>query len=197
MNPNKIIKFLKTLSWKRVLTSLGGFLIGFIIFLWLGTVVGFDNLEKTVEDAGALATIVYLMAVSSVFVFAPLSANLIYVSGGFLFGTVPGFFLTWVGVLIGSTLNFFIARTLGRKAVSWLLGEDTMIQVDRFTNRISDRHRLIFITLFTPFASDFMSYAIGLTTMKYYAYLRVIFITQGLYLGLLMFGIIDLLSELV
>lgn len=197
MHPNKIINFLKTLSWKRVLTSLGGFFIGLILFLWLGTVVGFDNMEKTVEDAGALAPIVYVLAVSSVFVFAPLSANLIYVSGGFLFGAIPGFFLTWLSVLIGSTLNFFIARTLGRKAVSWLLGEETMIQVDRFTSRISDRHRLVFITLFTPFASDFMSYAIGLTTMQYAAYLRVIFVTQALYLSLLMFGIIDLLREVI
>lgn len=197
MNPKVILKFLKTLSWKRVLTSLGGFLIGLIIFIWLGSVIGFDNLEQTVEDAGVLAPIVYIVSVASVFVFAPLSANLIYVSGGFLFGGVVGFFLTWAGVLLGSTLNFFIARTLGRKAVSWLLGEETMVQVDRFTSRISDRHRLVFITLFTPFASDFMSYAIGLTTMRYVAYLRVIFVTQALYLGLLMFGIIDLLRELV
>lgn len=195
MNPKTILKFLKTLSWKRVMTSLGGFLIGLTLFLWLGSTIGFENVEQTVEDAGVLAPIVYIVSVASVFVFAPLSANLLYVSGGFLFGGIAGFFLTWAGVLFGSTLNFFIARTLGRKAVSWLLGKDTMLQVDGFINRISDKHRLIFITMFTPFASDFMSYAIGLTQMKYYAYLRIIVVTQALYLSILMFGIIDLLRE--
>ena len=54
-------------------------------------------------------------------VLAPIPSNLTAAAGGLLFGTWPAFFLTYGAVMAGSLLVFWLARTLGRDFVDWVV----------------------------------------------------------------------------
>ncbi len=74
-----------------------------------------ERLQRVVESSGSLAPAVFVLLLVAQAVLAPLPAPAMAAAGGYLFGTAAGFFLTWVGALLGGTLSFGISRLFGRR----------------------------------------------------------------------------------
>ena len=121
------------------------------------------------SSAGAWAPAVFVLLLVVQAVLAPLPAPAVATVGGYLFGTVPGFVLTWLGVLAGGVLCFVLSRALGRRFVerSTRLGE-----LDRYV----EEHGAItiFILRLIPLISfDAVSYVAGLTGISFWRFLIV------------------------
>ena len=76
-----------------------------------------ERIQRLVEGAGILAPTVYLALLVVQAVVAPLPAPAVAMAGGYTFGTLEGFLLTWSGALLGGVLSFGISRLFGR--ASW------------------------------------------------------------------------------
>jgi uncharacterized membrane protein YdjX (TVP38/TMEM64 family) len=124
---------------------------------------------------GNLAIVVSftLMVIQSIV--APIPAFLITLSNAAIFGWWQGAILSWSSAMAGAALCFFIARVLGRDAVEKLTSKGAMESVDVFFEKYG-KHTIVVCRLL-PFVSfDFVSYAAGLTNMRFWSF----FIATGL-----------------
>ena len=102
-------------------------------------------------------------------VVAPLPAFLITFANAGLFGWIPGAILSWSSAMAGAALCFFIAKYFGREVVEKLTSKAALNSVDGFFNRYGKY--AILIARLLPFVSfDIVSYAAGLTSMKFWPF---------------------------
>ena len=137
----------------------------------LDTAVVIDYLRSF----GKLAIVVSFTLMVLQSIAAPIPAFLITLSNAAIFGWWQGAILSWSSAMTGAALCFFIARVLGRDAVEKLTSKGAMESIDVFFERYG-KYTIVICRLL-PFVSfDFVSYAAGLTNMKFWAF----FIATGL-----------------
>lgn len=102
---------------------------------------------------------------------APIPAFLLTFANGMLFGWFWGAALSWSSAMAGAALCFGIARVLGRPAVERLAGGSAvLVSTDRFFDRFGTHS--ILVARLLPFVSfDVVSYAAGLTPMRFSRFL--------------------------
>jgi uncharacterized membrane protein YdjX (TVP38/TMEM64 family) len=135
--------------------------------------IGLERIQTTVEQAGPLAPLLYIGVRAATFIAAPLSSGPIQFAAGILFGLVPGTLYSLMGEVLGGSANFWIARLLGRPVVQRLVGEGGMARIERFYHQAGEVWTLVYARLFFFAFYDFISYAAGLTPVKYGQYLVV------------------------
>ncbi len=102
-------------------------------------------------------------------VVAPLPAFLITFANAGLFGWIPGAILSWSSAMAGAALCFFIAKYFGREVVEKLTSKTALESIDGFFTRYGKY--AILIARLLPFVSfDIVSYAAGLTSMKFWPF---------------------------
>lgn len=127
--------------------------------------INMDRVLTFIEEEGAFSIVIYLL----IFVIKPfliiIPTNLIAIMGGTLFGPIKGFLLTMVGFFITGTIAFYISRLLGRDFVEGLLGKK-FIKLDK--NMEEKGFKILFFLRLPPVIPfDPLSYACGLTKIKY------------------------------
>ena len=121
----------------------------------------------------AVAISFFLMIFQSVA--APLPAFVITLANANLFGWVKGAILSWSSAMAGAALCFYIARVLGRDTAERLTSKAGLESINTFFERYGTHS--ILIARLLPFISfDLVSYAAGLTSMKFWPF----FIATGL-----------------
>ena len=124
---------------------------------------------------GKLAIVVSFTLMILQSIAAPIPAFLITLSNAAIFGWWQGAILSWSSAMAGAALCFFIARVLGRDVVEKLTSKGAMESVDVFFEKYGNR--TIVVCRLLPFVSfDFVSYAAGLTNMRFWSF----FIATGL-----------------
>ena len=140
--------------------------------------LGSLNLESVIElirGYGAYAAVIsfFLMILQSIL--SPIPALLITLSNAAVFGWWKGALLSFWSSMVGASLCFYIARTLGRDVVEKITTKTGLAKVDEFFERYGKNSILICRLL--PFVSfDIVSYAAGLTPIKFWDF----FIATGL-----------------
>lgn len=135
--------------------------------------IGLERIQTAVEQAGPLAPLLYILVRAATFIAAPLSSGPIQFAAGILFGLWPGTLYSLIGETLGGSANFWIARLLGRPVVRRLVGEGGMARIERFYHQSGEVWTLVYARLFLFAFYDFISYAAGLTPLKYRQYALV------------------------
>ena len=160
--------------WPRVLIGVGALcgvvlvlaLTGWGEFLW-EVFSDRERVQRILDRAGTLAPLLYVGFLIVQAVVAPLPAPAVAMAGGYGFGVVEGFFLTWAGALAGGVISFGISRLFGRGLV---VGSGRAGRLDRFV----EEHGavLIFVLRLIPLVSfDAISYAAGLSGIRFRSFL--------------------------
>ncbi len=135
----------------------------------------FAVVKDFVESYGpyAMAVSVLLMIFQSLM--APLPAFLITFANANLFGWWQGAILSWSSAMAGAALCFWLAKVLGREVVEKITSKTGLEQIDVFFEKYGKQS--ILIARLLPFMSfDIVSYAAGLTSMKFWPF----FIATGI-----------------
>ncbi|TCS77891.1 TVP38/TMEM64 family protein [Muricomes intestini] len=126
----------------------------------------FTVVSEFVASYGAYAAVISFVLMLLQSVAAPLPAFLITFANANLFGWWKGALLSWSSAMAGAALCFFIARILGRDAVTKLTSKGGLEQIDKFFEKHGKN--TILICRLLPFISfDLVSYAAGLTSMSF------------------------------
>ncbi|CEP90399.1 DedA family protein [[Clostridium] sordellii] len=134
-----------------------------------------DMLKKYILSFGMWAPTVSFILMIFQSVIAPIPAFIITFANAGLFGWINGAILSWTSSMVGATLCFYIARFLGRDVVIKLTSNEGLNKVDKFFGKYGNY--AILIARLLPFISfDIVSYAAGLTSMKFSAF----FIATGI-----------------
>jgi uncharacterized membrane protein YdjX (TVP38/TMEM64 family) len=96
--------------------------------------------------------------------FAPIPGDATGFLGGYMFGAWNGFFLSTIGLTLGSMLNFFIGRYLGEHFIRRWVNCDTY---DKYNELVQYKGILvIFIFFLVPgFPKDYLCLFLGLTNL--------------------------------
>lgn len=124
-----------------------------------------------VKKAGIFAPLVYVALLSIPSIIAPLSGSPILIAGYILFEEKIIFF-SYLATLIPAIINFYIAKKWGRPLVTKIIGKDDMEKVDKFVQGYG-LGSLVFLRVFVGYLHDFISYAYGLTKMKFLPFIIV------------------------
>ncbi|QCD53142.1 TVP38/TMEM64 family protein [Campylobacter sp. RM16192] len=109
----------------------------------------------------------FLMVLQSIM--APVPAFLITLSNAMIFGWVWGAVLSWSSAMAGAVLCFYIARILGRDVVEKITGKKALEATDEFFIKYG-KHTIMVCRLL-PFVSfDLVSYAAGLTSIRFWSF---------------------------
>jgi uncharacterized membrane protein YdjX (TVP38/TMEM64 family) len=129
----------------------------------------FAVMREFVAQYGKMAAAVSFLLMIFQSIAAPLPAFLITFANASLFGWWRGAVLSWSSAMAGAAVCFYIARILGRDVAEALTSKAGLRSVDDFFVRHGTQSVLIARLL--PFVSfDFVSYAAGLTSMKFWGF---------------------------
>lgn len=173
---------------KKLITRVGAVLLVFAIYFFVTPVKIFVNqmvfylssldlesIKQYILSFGIWAPIISFLLMLLQSVAAPLPAFLITFANAALFGWVWGAILSWSSAMAGAALCFFIAKFLGRDVVEKLTSKMAINSIDEFFDKYGKY--TILVCRLLPFMSfDIVSYAAGLTSMKFMPF----FIATGL-----------------
>lgn len=135
-------------------------------------VLGSLNLESVIlylREFGTYAALISFLLMILQSIIAPIPAFLITLSNAAIFGWVWGAMLSWSSAMVGAALCFFIARILGRDVVEKITSKQALEVTDTFFERYG-KHTIMVCRLL-PFVSfDVVSYAAGLTSIRFWSF---------------------------
>jgi len=156
---------------KKLISYITILVIVSLVIYWSGSRVKSKDIINLVEQAGIWAPLVYIILFALTHIIAPLSGTPVYFAGYVLFKNRIQIY-TYLATMLSATVNFWIARKLGRDLVAKLLGKKDMNKIDQFTEDFGVKS-LIFLRLFQGHLVDFISYAYGLTSIKFTSYIVI------------------------
>ena len=154
-----------------VLIGIGG-LIG-LYFAWRAWApFDVDDVQRWIEDLGPWGPVVYIVGFGASLLFAPIPTAPLPIAAAAVWGGVLGFAYTLTAVALGSTLCFLVARTLGRRALRRLMTEAAVEKLDELGQRLGVK--VLIVARLVPLAGvDYVSYAAGLTQMRFRVYIVI------------------------
>ncbi len=134
-----------------------------------------EPVKEYIKSFGPLAIGISFLLMVFQSLAAPFPAFLITFANAAIFGWIGGSVLSWLSSMAGASACFGIAKLYGRSAVSKLTGKASLEAVDKFFDKFGSKS--IFIARLLPFMPfDIVSYAAGLTSMKFWPF----FLATGL-----------------
>lgn len=134
---------------------------------------GTERLAEIVDDAGPWAPLVFVGVKTATYVVAPVSGGPLKVTAGAIFGFGPGVAYSLLGDVLGGSMNYWIARSLGRKAVGRLAGKKQLQKIDSLGERVGGLRALAVARLALSAVYDFVSYAAGLAKLPFAGFLLI------------------------
>jgi uncharacterized membrane protein YdjX (TVP38/TMEM64 family) len=124
------------------------------------------RLQLFITSFGSYAKVVFVFVQALQVVFAPVPGEVTGFVGGYLFGGTTGAVCSTIGLILGSSLAFGIARRLGIRFVEKIVKKE---YIDKFNFFITHKGLYIsFILFLIPgFPKDSLCYLLGLTHMRF------------------------------
>ncbi len=151
--------------------------LGFFIYSYLtkGFFYSLVNLNQEemilfISSFREISFLVYILLIIVGVIFAPIHPFLFYITGGIVFGPYVSWGLTMIGVAIGSSIAFFIAKRYGRRFVEKRISQEKINKFDDFSDKYGALS--IFLLRLNPLtSSDIWSYLAGLTKIRLWKFL--------------------------
>ena len=169
------------LVFKLLLTF---FVIAAVLLLavYIFQVTGFwdriDSIEKLraiIDSTGIWAPIVFIFLQAIQVFLLPLPGVLTVGVGVAMFGELETCLYSYIGILLGSFIAFWIGRVIGYKAAAWLVGKDSL---DKWLDKVKGKDRMILSAMFVLplFPDDILCFVSGLSTMtwRYFIIMQMI-----------------------
>ncbi len=124
-----------------------------------------ELLDAYLDLAGVWAPAAFVLLTAGQVIAAPIPAVALGVAGGFIFGLIPGFLLSLLGLFAGSMLAFTLAKLFGRPLVLRLIGRKNY---DKLEPMMRGKGLLALAVLFLlPFMpDDALCFLAALTPMR-------------------------------
>lgn len=164
-------KIVKAVVKVFLLVSVPVILSYLLIYLYPVPAFSFKREEIVAYVSGfkQFAPLIYIVFQTASVLVVPVPSAILATAGGAIFGfwqAVPYTTFAWI---VGTSINFFIARILGRLFLQRMMRKEELALIDRFADSIG--WKLIFFSWFIPGGTaDVAGYAAGLTKMTYWKY---------------------------
>lgn len=164
-------------------------LIGLILFVFLllnafgvwDKVNSVEKLRAIVEKGGAFSSLTFMLLQFLQTTILQLPAILVTMTGVLIFPKWKAFLLSYIAILLGSLLNFWIGRKTGRKFLHWIAGEQT---TEKWIGLMGEGKYVFFLMMLFPmFPDDILCVVAGLTNMSFAFFLWTNLICRAIGVG--------------
>ncbi|MDD6995905.1 MAG: TVP38/TMEM64 family protein [Candidatus Borkfalkiaceae bacterium] len=141
------------------------------------------NSEELFRDymqrAGALMPLLFIAFQFLQVVALPVPAFVSTAAGVALFGPFKAALCSFVGIITGSLLAFFIGRKIGYKAVAWMVGKDDL---DKWLKKVKGKDNFLLTAMFVLplFPDDMLCFISGLSSMSWQYFVLMIIFARAL-----------------
>jgi uncharacterized membrane protein YdjX (TVP38/TMEM64 family) len=125
-----------------------------------------EYIRDYLNSFGKTGFLVYVLMQVIQVVIAVIPADIISVCGGFVYGIPLGFILTFVGVMLGSVIAFYISRIFGYDLVSGFIAKEKIEKLSGILNSTKGTVGLFIICSIPFIPKDILIYIAGLTPVK-------------------------------
>jgi uncharacterized membrane protein YdjX (TVP38/TMEM64 family) len=123
-----------------------------------------EQIRHLISSFGSSAPPVFMLIQVLQVLVAPVPGEATGFIGGYLFGALPGFIYSSIGLTVGSWINFSIGRFLGERFVRKLIPAHRFQKIDGMIKR-QGVILLFILFLFPGFPKDYLCLALGLSTL--------------------------------
>lgn len=124
-----------------------------------------EKIKEWVLSGGVFSFLIFILLQILQTTILQIPAIFVTIAGALIFGRWPAFIMSYIAVMIGSLIMFWIGRKAGRKFLNWLVGEET---ANKWIDRMSNGKYLFFLMMLFPlFPDDILCVVAGLTKMSF------------------------------
>jgi uncharacterized membrane protein YdjX (TVP38/TMEM64 family) len=138
--------------------------------------------KEWVDGFGAWGPIVFIVAMALSVLIAPIPNSPIFIAAGLAWGPIIGSIYSMAGLMLGSSMAFYVSRWLGRGWLPRLIGGKAAARIDQIADTMGGR--VIFWARMVPAINfDWISFIAGLTSIRFtpffiYSFLGFLFPTS-------------------
>jgi len=132
-----------------------------------------EAIRVWIGERGVLGPLAYIaMQVLQVVIFV-IPGELVQVAGGYVFGFALGSLYTLVGIALGSLVNFYAGRLLGRPFVESLFARERIEEIERVTGSGKGAAGFFLLFIIPGIPKDVLCYVAGVSRLGFPAFLAV------------------------
>jgi len=123
-----------------------------------------EKIEAFITGAGPWAPLIFMAIQIAQVILAPIPGEATGFIGGYLFGAAQGFIYSSISLAIGSLINFFIGRFLGKRFIRRVIPAAKRQRMDQM---VTHNGALVILLLFVfpGFPKDYLCLFLGITAM--------------------------------
>lgn len=173
-------------------------LVGWLVFRGYQTEILTDSakMEVFVQSLGFFAPLGLLLLQMLQILLSFIPGGVTLAAGVVCFGAVRGFFLNYLGIVLGSCLNFWLARRFGTKIVQTLASEKLYEKTNHWLQHKRFDAAFAIAILLPFFPDDFLCMVAGLSPMRFRRFLQIILFCKPLSILLYSLGYSGVLTIL-
>lgn len=138
-----------------------------------------EELQAKIASTGVFAPIVFIVASFLQVTFIPIPSSVTIIVGNYLFGFWLSFLYSYIGIIFGSILAFYLGRWLGRPFVNWVVGDNKV--VDEYLIKMKNKENVIlfFMFLLPLFPDDALCSLAGILPISFLTFLFIQLLTRA------------------
>lgn len=134
-----------------------------------------EQLSYMISQAGIWGPLIFIFIQIIQCVIPIIPGGLSCVAGIILFGPFYGFIYNYIGILLGSLINFILARHYGKPLIETIVSKKTYNKYISWLDRGKHFDKLFALAIFMPVVpDDFLCMLAGLTKMTYKKFITII-----------------------
>ncbi|MFR0541502.1 TVP38/TMEM64 family protein [Lactobacillus delbrueckii] len=151
-------------------------IIGLCIYWYqLGIFTSQAKMSAYLADKKILGPFIFVLIQIIQVVIPIIPGGVSLLAGVVFFGAVPGFIYNYIGIVIGSLINFFLARYYGKSFILHIVSEESLEKYTKWTKNQKKFNCFFAICILAPVApDDLLCLLAGLTEMKPWTYFWII-----------------------
>ena len=124
-----------------------------------------DKIKKIVEKGGVFSCLIFIILQILQTTILQIPAIIVTLAGSLIFGKWLAFLLSFIAIMLGSLIMFWIGRKAGVKFLTFLIGKE---KANKWISRISEcKYLFVLMMLFPLFPDDILCVVAGLSTMSF------------------------------
>ena len=138
-----------------------------------------EALRDYIAGFGGTAIFIFILFQFLQVVVLPVPGSVSVAVGVALFGPLRCSLFSFIGIVLGSFVAFFIGRVVGYKAVCWIVGKDDL---DKWLEKVKGKDYLLLSIMFLLplFPDDILCFVAGLSSMTWTYFIIMIIITRAI-----------------
>jgi len=132
-----------------------------------------EKLKLWIEGKGAAAPFIFMAIQFFQVVIFIIPGEVPQIAGGYLFGIWLGLLYSLVGITLGSSFNFFIARMLGKPFILKFVKEEKLKKFDTVLNSPKAKAAMFLFFVIPGIPKDILCYVAGLSPFSFPSFFAI------------------------